>query len=195
MRVAFPLLLKSEGDRWITIHPHGKGAVGKYGDEDGRPVLLDGEGNIVGGSVPKELHGKNIKHAFKKLDEKSKNPAKRRSNPFNVAPQGGWKEADKVPQHPQKTSSAVKQLMQGEEHKKEPKHKVGTQIHYTGDQANVPGTFEVEKIRHIEGNPYYDLREVDGSRRFNRVGEFQIHDEKRAGTRFIPKDILDTPHG
>jgi len=75
---------------------------------------------------------------------------------------------------------------------REPKHKIGTKIHYTGDQANRSGTFEVDKVHHIEGKPYYDLKEVDGDRRFNRVHEVMIHDKKQAGTRFIPKDTHDT---
>lgn len=65
MRLAFPLR-KAAGEHWITIHPHGKGAVGKYGDSDYRRVLIDGNGNIVGGSVPKELHGQNVREAWRK---------------------------------------------------------------------------------------------------------------------------------
>lgn len=54
--------LKSRsGEKWITIHPNGKGAVGKHGDTDARHVLIDDNGNIVGGSVPKGVQGKNIK--------------------------------------------------------------------------------------------------------------------------------------
>jgi len=66
VKVSFPILLKSEGDHWITIHPHGKGAVGKYGDKDYRRIKIDSSGNIVGGSVPKELYGKPIHDAFRK---------------------------------------------------------------------------------------------------------------------------------
>lgn len=54
--------------RWITIHPNGKGAVGKYGDSDYRRIKIDEHGNIVGGSVPKSLHGQNIREAFRKKE-------------------------------------------------------------------------------------------------------------------------------
>ncbi len=66
MKVSFPILLKSEGDHWITIHPHGKGAVGKYGDPVYRRIKIDSSGNIVGRSVPKELYDKPIHDAFRK---------------------------------------------------------------------------------------------------------------------------------
>ncbi len=248
-------LLKS--DHWITIH--GGTADWNTDVHTGRHVLLDGEGRIIGGSVPKELHGKNIKHAFRHMDKEDKkvkqkisvgdsvtyqrpgkskklsgevtgksgdmltvsvkgsivkvpvshvvehipkkpeapnaeqkqDPKRQRKNPFNREPEGGWTDADRVPAHLQQPSEAARHILHEEERKKESKHKVGTQIHYTGDQANHSGTFEVDKIHHFEGNPYYDLKEVGGKRRFNHVGEYQIHDEKHAGTRFIPKDKHD----
>ena len=46
--------LQHEGTRWITI---GKG---ESEDSKGRPVLIDGEGNIVGGAVPRSMHGKPV---------------------------------------------------------------------------------------------------------------------------------------
>ncbi len=54
------LLLK----RWITIHPHGKGAAGKYGDSDYRHIEIDGNGIVLKG--PKQAIGKPIHDAFRK---------------------------------------------------------------------------------------------------------------------------------
>ncbi len=54
------LLLK----RWITIHPHGKGAAGKYGDKDYRHIEIDGNGIVLKG--PKQAIGKPIHDAFRK---------------------------------------------------------------------------------------------------------------------------------
>lgn len=55
--------------RWITIHPNGKGAAGKYGDKDYRRIEIDASGRIIGGSIPKSLHGKPIHEAFKKQNK------------------------------------------------------------------------------------------------------------------------------
>ncbi len=65
MRLLVPLR-KSAGEHWITIHPHGKGASGKYGDKDYRRIKIDSSGNVVGGSVPKNFQGQNIREVFRK---------------------------------------------------------------------------------------------------------------------------------
>ncbi len=59
-------LRKASAERWITIHPHGGGAAGKYGDSDYRHIKIDGSGNIIGGSVPKAMRGQNIREAWRK---------------------------------------------------------------------------------------------------------------------------------
>ncbi|MDA8206576.1 MAG: SNF2-related protein, partial [Thermaerobacter sp.] len=51
---------KSTGEHWITIHPHGTGANAAGETVKGRHVLIDGEGRIVGGAVPKTAQGKHI---------------------------------------------------------------------------------------------------------------------------------------
>lgn len=51
-------IAKSSGQRWITIGGH-EGARGKH--EDGSPVLIDGDGHIVGGKVPKFFQGLKVK--------------------------------------------------------------------------------------------------------------------------------------
>ena len=62
-----PVLSKAAGERWITIHPHGKDYVNpETGSSDYRHVLIDDSGNIVGGSIPKEAHGKPITSWWKK---------------------------------------------------------------------------------------------------------------------------------
>ena len=54
-------------DKWITIG----------GSENPHKVLLDDQGNIKGGSIPKELHGASIEEGFKAL----KNTGERKSSP------------------------------------------------------------------------------------------------------------------
>jgi superfamily II DNA or RNA helicase len=49
--------------RWITIHPHGKGAVNKYGDSDYRRIEIDVNGIVTKG--PKQAVGKPIHDAFR----------------------------------------------------------------------------------------------------------------------------------
>lgn len=44
---------QESGEHWITIHPNGAGSHGRH-------VLIDGEGRIVGGAVPKFFHGKSV---------------------------------------------------------------------------------------------------------------------------------------
>ena len=63
--LAVPLLglrfIKSApGEHWITIHPHGTGANAAGENVKGRHVLIDGDGRIVGGAVPKTAQGKHI---------------------------------------------------------------------------------------------------------------------------------------
>ena len=59
------LLIKVE--RWVTIHPSGKGYTNaETGGKDYRRIKIDGHGNIVGGSIPKDLQGQNIREAFRK---------------------------------------------------------------------------------------------------------------------------------
>ena len=41
------------GQHWITIHPNGVGANAEGEPVKGRHVLIDGDGRIVGGAVPK----------------------------------------------------------------------------------------------------------------------------------------------
>ncbi len=60
------VLAKSDaGEHWITIHPHGKGANANGEDMPGRHVLIDGDGRIVGGAVPKSAQGKSISNWWK----------------------------------------------------------------------------------------------------------------------------------
>lgn len=60
-------IIKSVGEHWITIHPHGKDYVNPVtGEKDYRRVLIDSSGRIVGGSIPKEAHGKHITSWWKK---------------------------------------------------------------------------------------------------------------------------------
>ena len=67
--------VKATGERWITIHPHGdaaqesddeKGSKSAHGDYI--RIKISGDGTIVGGSVPKSMHGQKIGEAFKKED-------------------------------------------------------------------------------------------------------------------------------
>lgn len=48
---------RAKDDKWITIG----------GSENPHKVLLDDQGNIKGGSIPKELHGASIEEGFKAL--------------------------------------------------------------------------------------------------------------------------------
>ena len=48
----------SNGDHWITIGGHGEDGEQHKG---GRPVLIDSEGNIKGGKVPKFFHDMNVR--------------------------------------------------------------------------------------------------------------------------------------
>ncbi len=48
------------GQHWITIHPHGVGANANGEEVKGRHVLIDGDGRIIGGALPKSAHGKHI---------------------------------------------------------------------------------------------------------------------------------------
>ena len=59
--------LRAMDDKWITIG----------GSENPHKVLLDDQGNIKGGSIPKELHGASIEEGFKAL----KNTGERKSSP------------------------------------------------------------------------------------------------------------------
>lgn len=67
-----------DDDRWITIGSH----ENEYGEHTGRHVKIDEHGNIVGGSVPKSMQGKNIKSAFKRgaTTVKSKFPGRVTNN-------------------------------------------------------------------------------------------------------------------
>ena len=59
--------LRAMDDKWITIG----------GESNPHKVLLDDDGNIKGGSIPKELHGASIEEGFKAL----KNTGERKSSP------------------------------------------------------------------------------------------------------------------
>ncbi len=68
----FPLR-KAADEHWITIHPHGKEYTNtETGEKDYRRILIDANGKIVGGSVPKELHGQPVSEAWRK--EKAPHP-------------------------------------------------------------------------------------------------------------------------
>lgn len=53
------------GEHWITIHPHGTGVNAAGEDMTGRHVLIDGDGRIIGGSVPRSAHGQHITNWWK----------------------------------------------------------------------------------------------------------------------------------
>ncbi len=67
----------TEGERWITIHPHGKDYVNpETNEKDYRRILIDDNGHIVGGDVPKDWHGNHvtrIKDAAKQTRQKKQN--------------------------------------------------------------------------------------------------------------------------
>ena len=62
---AIPLRKAESGEHWITIHPHGIGANANGEEIKGRHVLIDGDGKIVGGAVPKSAQGKHITNWWK----------------------------------------------------------------------------------------------------------------------------------
>lgn len=169
----------------VEGHPYHVGSTVTYQRPGSNKKLSGTVKHVYGDTLTVDVKGSNVKvpvsHVMPGHQTSAPSGMTAPRNPFNNEPPGGWTEADKVPDTHRKNAPEPQT----------PKHKVGTQIHYTGDQANHSGTFEVDKVHHFEGNPYYDLKEVGGGRRFNRVGEYQIHDEKRAGTRFLPKDTHD----
>lgn len=61
------------GEHWITIHPHGTGANAAGDYVKGHHVLIDGDGRIVGGSIPKSAQGKHITNWWK-TDQKQDEP-------------------------------------------------------------------------------------------------------------------------
>lgn len=70
LAIALPVgeaIVKAE--RWITIHPSGKDYTNpETGEKNYRRILIDDDGRIVGGSIPKDLHGRKIGEAFKKVN-------------------------------------------------------------------------------------------------------------------------------
>ncbi len=75
------LLMKSgdkEEGRWITIHPHGTSGGG--GEKDYRRIKLDSNGRIIGGDVPKDIHGEKLGQAFKPDKTKGERPKNTLSN-------------------------------------------------------------------------------------------------------------------
>lgn len=60
--VPFPI---GDEDRWITVG----GGESDNGEHGGRHVKIDEHGNIVGGSIPRAMQGKNIDKAFSKGNE------------------------------------------------------------------------------------------------------------------------------
>ncbi|MGH2619466.1 MAG: phage portal protein family protein, partial [Anaerolineales bacterium] len=82
------------GGHWVTIGGH-REAEGEH--VGGRAVLLDGQGNIIGGDVPKEWHGKPVGDLPAKGKGKVKDSSKSDSPKAAKEPRAGFRGVTRQP--------------------------------------------------------------------------------------------------
>lgn len=161
---------KAEDDKWITAG----GGEGKKG----RKILLDDEGNIKGGSVPKSMQGTNMKDYHENITSKGKSA--HRSKSKRPAPGVNPKavKARKEAEARGKAKPTVESTKKGSELKEKTEKLKQGKVH---TEESIHNMAEVEKQKHKEkissGKP---LSQRSSLAQGNWKNEFSRWDEPQA---------------
>ena len=132
--------LRAMDDKWITIG----------GSENPHKVLLDDQGNIKGGSIPKELHGASIEEGFKAL----KNTGERKSSPRKEgeSPEDYKKRSTKERRDRRKALAAeLAEIMGKSETVKEDKNESSKKDKLTSELESIKAQIKEAKEHYREG--------------------------------------------